>query len=80
MPKAAAPPPPRRRRRAGGKRLADPRDPAVQRALERSCPICDVAWGEWCIGKTEGGRTWTRTRIHFARATFVEYGPDGQPK
>lgn len=54
-----------------GKRLADPRDPAVRQALERSCPVCTVGAGDWCIGVAEGptkGRR--RTRLHFERAKF----------
>ena len=56
-----------------GKRLTNPRDPAVQRALERSCPVCDVAWGEWCIGIAENSRTKgrRRSRLHFERCAFV---------
>jgi hypothetical protein len=57
-----------------GKRLANPRDPVVRRALERTCPVCNVEPGVWCIGVAENSRTCgrQRTRLHFDRAQFVE--------
>lgn len=58
-----------------GKRLANPRDPAVRLALTKPCPVCKVEAYEWCIGidEREGSRTRGRrlTRLHFDRCDFV---------
>lgn len=55
-----------------GQRLANPRDPAVKLALKRSCPDCEVAEGEWCVGIAEGPTKGKRlTRIHFNRCLFA---------
>lgn len=61
-------------KRPSGKRLADPRDPAVIEALTRKCPDCAAEPEEWCVGIAENSRTKGRriTRLHFARARFIE--------
>lgn len=55
-----------------GYRLTDPRDPVVLDALTRTCPDCNQAPDEWCIGIAENSRTCgrRRTRLHFARCKF----------
>ncbi|AKF14541.1 hypothetical protein SEA_CAMBIARE_39 [Mycobacterium phage Cambiare] len=62
-----------RGRGPNGHRLANPRDPIVRQALERTCPVCNVEPGVWCVGVAEGktnGRQ--RSRLHFDRCKFVE--------
>ncbi|ASR77270.1 hypothetical protein SEA_AVOCADO_38 [Mycobacterium phage Avocado] len=63
-----------RGRGPNGHRLANPRDPLVRRALERTCPVCAVEPGVWCIGVNEDFKTCgrTRSRLHFHRCEFVE--------
>lgn len=56
-----------------GRRLANPRDPAVKLALTRKCPDCAAEPEQWCVGIAENSRTKGRriTRIHFNRCEFV---------
>lgn len=57
-----------------GRRLANPNDPAVRRALTRKCPDCNAEPDQWCVGIAENSRAKGRriTRLHFARAKFIE--------
>lgn len=61
-------------RRPNGRRLSNPRDPAVLEALTRKCPDCAAEPDQWCVGIAENSRTKGRriTRLHFARARFIE--------
>lgn len=60
-------------KRKPGKRLADPRDPAVRAALGQTCPDCNSKPDVWCVGIAENSRTRgrRRSRLHFARCSFT---------
>lgn len=63
--------------RGDGKRLANPRDPAVRDALTRDCPTCQAREGYWCIGISEGPTKGKLvTRIHFDRCTLKPDPPE----
>jgi hypothetical protein len=58
-------------------KLADPRNPYVKDALNRTCPFCDAPQGKRCV--TNKGKKLGDRLVHYARVVFPAAAPDPTP-